>query len=144
MVNNPADSAISIKESISTSKNHLWDTSNFFTYGYIGNLIMPDNMILDKYKTIFDQLLIEEQLDPKYYYNPGLFALDKYGSQNLDFVVMYLSGIYSILDFNKPTIKYLPDQYMKSIYKILRDSQGEVNRTKNSPTEYENLTVFEL
>jgi hypothetical protein len=49
---------------------------------------------------------------------------------------MYLSGIYSILDFNKPTIKYLPDQYMKSIYKILRDSQGEVNRTKNSPTEY--------
>ena len=144
MITNPSDNAQTIQEAINSSEGHLWDTSNFFTYCSLKNITTMNDIILDDYKSILMQVLDEEPLDVKYYYNPGLYALDKYGSQNLDFIVMYFSGMYSVLDFNKTTIKYLPKSYIRTINQLLLNNRDHVKKSKLEPTIYDDLTIYEI
>ena len=78
MISNPADQAQTIKQAVELSQNYLWDIKNFYTYCSINGIVTTNEFILDNYKDIFEQVLIEKELKPEHYFNPGLLAYELY------------------------------------------------------------------
>ena len=92
--------------------------------------------ILDYYRDYFDQFLVEEELDPKYWYQPAYFAEDYYGTPDLDFLVLYFARISTLLDFKKKKIKVLPNARLPEINKLFVENRVLVNKSFNTPLSY--------
>jgi hypothetical protein len=60
-----------------------------------------------------------EKFDPKYAYNPKLYAYDKYGITNMWRPIMILNKCVSILDFNMEYIRYFDTENFTKMIAIL-------------------------
>ena len=134
------------------SKKYEQDLGSYITslYGYtfsLGNLstfLLYDNeyiiskpYILMDYLPFFKQYSIRIELEQKYHQKPNLFAYDYYGSSELEWLVLFISGIGSPIDFNTNHIDVLPVNILTDINKLIVISKDEVNNSKYNPVKIE-------
>lgn len=101
--------------------------------------------ILDNYRDYFETQLVEVTLPEKFHYQPAAFAENYYGTPDLDFLVLYFSKISTLLEFNKETIKVLPQTEMLKINRLIVQYKNEVQHSYDYPTDYMEdtyLTVY--
>lgn len=123
-----------LKENIITSYFKSFDVNSMHTMcNYRNQLFTYDKCILDDYREVLNNLTIEIDLDSKYFYKPSLFAQDMYGEAGLDFLVLYMSGIFSSIDFNKTKIRFLPPEFLSIIKKIIIDNREKVRSSNENP-----------
>ena len=71
---------------------------------------------LDILATAYSIYTIDNPLEKsRYKYRPDLFAYDKYGDKDLDWVVLAINGIMSAKDFTMNEIKVIDPEYLVPI-----------------------------
>jgi len=76
---------------------------------------------------------VEVDLEPKYIRKPWLLSYDQYGIVSLEYLIMYVNGIYSVEDFDM-SIVTLPT--IESIIQICNDKFSK----KDDTTSLEKVT----
>ena len=138
MATNISSKAQTLQEEIAAMGSDTWSAGKFILYGdYLGESVVPDGNVLDDYYDYFQQYLVEEDLPEEFHYKPAMFAYNRYGVAELDFLVMYFAQIPSVLEFNKKKIKVLPIQYLFEINEIAIKYKKKVTDSYNNPTKYE-------
>ena len=116
-------------------------TLTYCRYKTMSSQVVLGN-ILDNYRDYFEQFLIEEKLDKKYWNQPAYFAEDYYGTPDLDFIVLYFAKISTLFDFKKDKIKVLPRSRIPELNKLFVEYRTIVKNSYNNPLIYYNDTVL--
>lgn len=146
-VSNISSTSNNIKEmtDLMVSDNYVIDKAILYCkYKSPSTQIMFGN-ILDNYRDYFEQYLVEEKVDKKYFYQPAYFAEDYYGTADLDFLVLYFSKITTLFEFDKPKIKVLPRERLTEINKLFVQYRTTVKESYDNPLiYYENMVLKKL
>ena len=119
-----------IKSMYQILQNENYTLDKFIYYCEYGNNTAVElGNILDNYRSYFEKFLVTATLPEKFYYQPAAFAENYYGTPDLDFLVMYFSKIYTILDFNIPEIKVLPKDKILEVNRIIVKHKKEVDKS---------------
>jgi len=138
MAKNKSNQEKTIKTEMQMMKSDLWTIDSMSLYSnYLGQVILPNGLILDEYRDYFENLLETIELDERYYYSPTLFAEDYYGTPDLDFLVLYFAKMKSLFEFNTETISVLPNSSLVDINKLIVNCKDDVTSSRNSPDVYE-------
>lgn len=145
MLTNRSDNKSTIKEAIDISEFDTWNDNKMYTLcNYRNEFIVPDEFILDGYKKILSTELIEVPLKEEFRYQPAAFSADYYGTPELDFLVMYFSGIHTLLDFDKPKIKVLPEHMIRKLLEIVEKNKDKVEESKTNPNVVHDTTLYRI
>jgi hypothetical protein len=90
----------------------------FLTAKYDNQVTFKYRNILLDYYDYFEEELETIDLEKKYHYQPAMLSEDLYGTPDLDFAILFFSGISSLKDFDKPRIKVLPASRVADLIKI--------------------------
>lgn len=79
--------------------------------------------ITNRYRKDFDNLIYEKTLTAeersKYYYNPRMLCYEEYGTTELWHLILDINAMYSVTEFNRPTIKLFDKSITNVISSIL-------------------------
>ena len=127
---------VKVEKSLMDSDTYCIEkTLTYCKYKTVGTKVVLGN-ILDYYRDYFEQFLVEEKLDKKYWNQPAYFAEDYYGTADLDFLVLYFARISTLFDFNKKKIKVLPRERIPEINKLFVEYRKYVTDSYNNPVMY--------
>lgn len=116
--------------------DYMFNIGGLSTFSLYNNILVSKPTILNNYLPYFKPYAIKKAVDKKYYQRPNLFALDYYGASELEWLVLYISGISDPVDFNFPIIDVLPVNILNDINKLVILSKDEVERSKRSPSKF--------
>ena len=140
MAKNTSATKKTIFETYSAIDLDNWNADRYTLYGnYLDKTIVPISNILDEYFDYFQTLLIDIDVDEKFFYQPAAFAEYFYGTSDLDFLVLYFAQIPTFLDFNKKRIKALPISRLGEINQLANMYKDTVKKAYNSPPVFEEL-----
>lgn len=75
------------------------------------NVVMNGNSILNDYIDEIDECTYEYTMatdeENRYYMRPDLFAYDKLGDKDYDFLILFINGIVSPKEFTNTTVKLI-------------------------------------
>lgn len=104
----------------------------------------PTSTILDDY---MDELLLMsipyEMSDDefrRYNMRPDLFCYDKYGSLDMDFIILALNNINKDIEFTRKTIRYIDPEDMDEIISNITGSEEEY--IESNRLNYEDVNSF--
>lgn len=127
---------------INTMYGYIFNIGNLSTFTvYEDNILVSKPTILQKFLPFFKSYAVKVALDKKYYQRPNLFALDYYGASELEWLVLFVSGISHPIDFNVPIIEVLPVNMLNDINKLVTLHKAEVEFSKNSPEAYTSKNI---
>lgn len=139
------DKAKTIRSAITSSSNLKWDVNSFLLYcNYKDTGFLPDVCTLDNYRDVLMEMCTYIPLEEKYHYKPQLFALDYYGSSNMDFVVLYFSGLYSATEFATDKIRVMPPEHLRYLSEIITLHEQDIKENRVSPVRYADLTLHDI
>lgn len=116
--------------------DYMFNIGGLSTFSLYNNILVSKPTILNNYLPYFKPYAIKKVVDKKYYQRPNLFALDYYGASELEWLVLYISGISDPIDFNFPIIDVLPVNILNDINKLVILSKDEVERSKRNPSKF--------
>lgn len=116
--------------------DYMFNIGGLSTFSLYNNILVSKPTILNNYLPYFKPYAIKKAVDKKYYQRPNLFALDYYGASELEWLVLYISGISDPVDFNFPIIDVLPVNILNDINKLVILSKDEVERSKRNPSKF--------
>lgn len=116
--------------------DYMFNIGGLSTFSLYNNILVSKPTILNNYLPYFKPYAIKKVVDKKYYQRPNLFALDYYGASELEWLVLYISGISDPVDFNFPIIDVLPVNILNDINKLVILSKDEVERSKRNPSKF--------
>jgi hypothetical protein len=127
---------------INTLYGYTFNISNLSTYTvYNDSILVAKPTILNHFLPFFKSYSIKMKIDEKYYQKPNLFALDYYGSSELEWLVLYVSGISHPIDFNHSIIDVLPVSMLNDLNKLVTLYKKEVQESRNKPEAYTSSTI---
>lgn len=122
---------------INTLYGYVFSIGNLSTYTvYNDSVLVAKPTILNSFLPFFKAYAEKVTLDKKYYQKPNLFALDYYGAAELEWLVLYVSGISHPIDFTVSIIDVLPVNMLNDINKLITLSKKDVQDSKNKPEAY--------
>ena len=140
MAKNISTTKKTINEVYSATDSDNWNADRYIIYGnYLDESILPISNILDEYFDYFQTLLIDVDIDEKFFYQPAAFSNYLYGTPDLDFMVLYFAQIPTFLDFNRKKIKVLPQSRLGEINQLANVYKETVQKSYNSPVLFEKL-----
>ena len=99
-------------------------------------IVMNGNTILNDYIDELDSCTFEYTMttdeEARYYMRPDLFAYDKWGDKEYEFLVLFINGIVSPKEFTNTTIKSIERDYIGSIMGLIISAEQDYlnfNRT---------------
>lgn len=116
--------------------DYMFNIGGLSTFSLYNNILVSKPTILNSYLPYFKPYAIKKVVDKKYYQRPNLFALDYYGASELEWLVLYISGISDPVDFNFPIIDVLPVNILNDINKLVILSKDEVEESKRNPSKF--------
>jgi hypothetical protein len=127
---------------INSLYGYIFNIGNLSTYTvYEDKFLVSKPTILQRFLPFFKYYATKITLDPKYYQKPNLFALDYYGSSELEWLVLFVSGVSHPIDFNLPIIEVLPVNILNDLNKLITLYKGEVQNSKNNPDAYTSKNI---
>jgi len=127
---------------ISTMYGYMFSIGNLSTYStYNDSIIVSKPTILSDFLPFLKNYAIKVELDKKYYQRPNLFALEYYGAAELEWLVLYVSGISHPVDFTHAIIEVLPVNILNDINKLITLYKKEVQNSKANPEKYANSNI---
>ena len=131
-----------INSYLNTMYSYIFNIGNLSTFTvYEDNILVSKPTILQKFLPFFKPYVIKVTLDKKYYQRPNLFALDYYGASELEWLVLFVSGISHPIDFTVPIIEVLPVNMLNDINKLITLYKVEVEFSKNNPEKYTSKNI---
>lgn len=106
-------------------------------YELIDQTYMISHNILDDYKPEIMSAVKSVKLSNdefnKYYQSPQLLAFDIYGSCELDYMILFVNGMYDMKQFKKQTINLLSATVLTEVLsEIYKANQKTLTANKNS------------
>ena len=99
-------------------------------------IVMNGNTILNDYIDEIDSCTVEYTMttdeESRYYMRPDLFAYDKWGDKEYEFLVLFINGIVSPKEFTNTTIKTIDRDYIGNIMGLILSAEQDYlnfNRT---------------
>lgn len=104
------------------------------------DVIMNGNSILNDYIDEIDQCTVKydmatDEID-RYYMRPDLFAYDKLGDKDYDFLILFINGILSPKEFTNSTVKTIDRDYVGTILGLI--ISAETDYLNFNKTNYKN------
>lgn len=131
-----------INSYINTMYSYMFSIGNLSTYTvYDDKFLVAKPTILQMFLPFFKNYAKKINVDPKYYQKPNLFALDYYGAAELEWLVLFVSGIGHPVDFNRPIIDVLPISILNDLNKLITLYKKEVQNSKNYPESYTSKNI---
>lgn len=118
---------------INSLYDYMFNIGNLSTFSVYNNILVSKPTILNRFLPYLKPYATKKVVDKKYYQRPSLFALDYYGSPELDWLVLYISGISNPIDFNVPIIDVLPINILNDLNKLIILNKEEVDLSKYKP-----------
>lgn len=81
---------------------------------------------IDELKSYSVKYTMSNEEYRRYKYRPDLFAYDLYGKTDYDFVILLVNGINTEKDFNKKTVKYIPEENIDTLLSFIRNAETRV------------------
>jgi hypothetical protein len=142
---NQSNSEKTVKSTLRVMPADTWTIDNVtLVCSYRDQIVLPEGFILDDYRDYFEQFLQEVDVPEEFFYSPTRFAESVYGTPDLDFLVLYFSGIMTAFEFNKPRIRILPATSLRDINRLIVEKRGEVRSSRQNPREYTELQEIEV
>lgn len=116
--------------------DYMFNIGGLSTFSIYDGRLVAKPTILNKYLPYFKSYAIRVNVDKKYYQRPSLFALDYYGAAELDWLVLYVSGVSNPIDFTLPIIDVLPVNILSDINKLIILNKNVVEESKVNPVEF--------
>lgn len=127
---------------INTMYGYIFNIGNLSTYTvYNDSILVGKPTILNDFLPFFKSYSIKVTLEDKYYQKPNLFALDYYGAAELEWLVLYVSGISHPIDFTHSIIDVLPVNMLNDINKLVTLYKKEVQESKIKPMAYTSANI---
>lgn len=136
MPTNQSEKAKTLYDMFQSLPTDLWALDNLQTYcNYDDMSILPLATVLDDYIDYFEVngFLKEVDLPKKYWYSPAAFALDTYGTSDLDFMVLYFAKKTSLFEFNTKKIRILDPEHIKDINRIIVANKDYIKENITNP-----------
>lgn len=132
----------SISSYVNTLYGYTFNIGNLSTFTlYNENTLVSKPTILNNFLPYLKVYANKIKVDEKYYQKPNLFALDYYGASELEWLVLYISGISHPIDFNVPYIYALPNNMLTDINKMVTLNRKTVEESKHTPKSYTEETI---
>lgn len=81
---------------------------------------------IDELKSYSTKYTMSNEEYRRYKYRPDLFAYDLYGKTDYDFVILLVNGINIEKDFNKKTVRYIPEENIDTLLSFIRNAETRV------------------
>ena len=145
IIKNQSNSLTTVKSVLRTLPSDYWTIDNFSLYcNYDNILIIPDGLLLDEYRDYFDNLLIDVDVDPRFFYSPSGLSQHYYGTPDLDFLILYFAKIPTLFEFNHSTIKMLPVTALSDLNKLIVEHKEDIRKSNENPVLYRKLDDIEV
>lgn len=133
-----------IPESIAHAKSNpilLNNLSDALVIDFEGEMtrVQEPSCTFKELRSFFEGHLKDIEVPESEFYNPSMSAKRIYRSQDLWFTLLIFNNMYSVMDYNKKIIKYLPPNKLTMIAKFIQLSNQNVRVVQDNDITDRNI-----
>lgn len=132
----------SLDDSLAHSKNNPFVISNTSIHTQINDKIIKKGYVFKRFEFLLQEYTETSRVKITEYQHPEFFSQRVYGTPDLWYIVLWINGMRSFLDFNIENVKILTSQGLTILNRILEKYRNNINETKQNPIVFNDATII--